>query len=297
MQISHVIRGEEWLPSLPLHVLLYRALGWEAVMPQFAHLPLLLKPDGKGKLSKRDGDRMGFPVFPLHWVDPATGEVSLGYDDYGFLPEAFVNFLALLGWHPGNDQEIFSIEELIHAFSLDRISKSGAKFDFEKAKWFNQHYIKQKSTQELVTLLKPTLEKNGINPENSYLYKVVELVRERLVLLTDFWKQAAFFFIDPENYDPEVVKKRWKDNIPELIQQLKEELTAFDNFKADALKDFLHHFIEKKQANMGAVMNALRLCIVGGSFGPDLPLILETIGKDVALRRLNNALNKLKNNS
>jgi len=293
MQISHVVRGEEWLPSLPLHVLLYKAFGWEAVMPQFAHLPLLLKPDGKGKLNKRDGDRMGFPVFPLHWVDPANGEVSLGYDDYGFLPEAFVNFLALLGWHPGNDQEIFSIDELIEAFSLDRISKSGAKFDFEKAKWFNQQYLRKKSHHELLQLVRPIVEKQGISPADDYLLKIIELVRDRLILLTDFWTQAHFFFTDPDTYDPEVVKKRWKDNVPQLIRQLRDELSQLDNFRAGELKDFLHHFVEKNDANMGALMNALRLCMVGGSYGPDLPLILETVGKKTTLRRIENALQKL----
>jgi len=293
MQISHVIRGEEWLPSLPLHVLLYKAFGWEAVMPQFAHLPLLLKPDGKGKLSKRDGDRMGFPVFPLHWVDPASGEISLGYDDYGFLPEAFVNFLALLGWHPGNDQEIFSLDELIEAFSLDRISKSGAKFDFEKAKWFNQQYLRKKSNHDLLQLVKPIVVKQGISTTDEYLLKIIELVRERLILLTDFWKQAHFFFTDPETYDADVVKKRWKDNVPQLIRQLRDELSQMENFNAGELKEFLHTFIKKNNANMGAVMNALRLCMVGGSYGPDLPVILETLGKETTLRRIEKALQKL----
>ncbi len=293
MQITHVIRGEEWLPSLPLHVLLYRALGWSESMPHFAHLPLLLKPDGKGKLSKRDGDRMGFPVFPIHWTDPTTGEISLGYDDYGFIPEAFVNFLALLGWNPGNEKEIFSVEELIHIFSLERVSKSGAKFDFEKAKWFNHQYILKKDAKELLPFLQPILKQNNISAEENYLLHVIELVKQRLILLTDFWKQASFFFVDPEQYDAEVVKKRWKEPVPQLISELKESIKYLEPFSASNIKDFLHEFIEKNQANTGAVMNAIRLCMVGGSFGPDLPLILETLGKDIVIKRFEKAINSI----
>jgi glutamyl-tRNA synthetase len=293
MKITHVIRGEEWLPSLPLHVLLYKSLKWYDEMPEFAHLPLLLKPDGKGKLSKRDGDKMGFPVFPLHWTDPATGEISKGYDDYGFLPEAFINFLALLGWNPGTEKEIFSMEELIEEFSLERISKSGARFDFEKAKWFNHQYIQKKSNAELANLFLPELQRQGINTTPDYLIRVISLIKERLFLLTDFWKQASYFFIHPSEYDQEAVKKRWREPAPAMIAQLREILAQESNFSAENLTKIIHEFIENNKANLGSVMNALRLCIVGGSYGPDLPLIIETIGKEATLHRIDNALTNL----
>ncbi len=267
MQISHVIRGEEWLPSLPLHVQLYKALGWEIEMPKFAHLPLLLKPDGKGKLSKRDGDRLGFPVFPMHWEDSTTKEISTGYDDFGFLPEAFVNFLALLGWNPGTTQEIFNINELTEAFSLEKVSKSGAKFDFEKAKWFNQQYIKNKSNIEVAELLRPILESKGLNPDKAYLEKVCGLIKDRAVFINDLWAQSSFFFVAPESYDSEVIKKRWKEDIPGLLNELKGEIQNINLFTAENSNETIHHFIERKQANMGSVMNCLRLSLVGGSFG------------------------------
>jgi glutamyl-tRNA synthetase len=273
-----------------LHVLLYRCLGWSEVMPQFAHLPLLLKPDGKGKLSKRDGDKLGFPVFPMHWEDPATKEISSGYDDYGFTPEAFINFLSLLGWNPGTTQEIFTIEELSNAFSLEKVSKSGAKFDFEKAKWFNQHYIKATADGELAKQFNVVLTEKGISANIDYVTKVCGLVKERVVFLKDFWQQSSFFFVAPESYDAEVIKKRWKDNIPELMAELSKHLDETKDFSALALKDTLHHFIESKQANMGAVMNCLRLSMVGGSFGPDLPVILEMLGKDEVVRRIDRAV-------
>jgi glutamyl-tRNA synthetase len=294
MEVTHVIRGEEWLPSLPLHVLLYRAFDWDTVKPQFAHLPLLLKPDGKGKLSKRDGDKLGFPVFPLHWEDPATKEISSGYDDYGFLPEAFINFLALLGWNPGTEQEIFTIGQLSEAFSLEKVSKSGAKFDFEKAKWFNHHYLKEKSNDDLVTIFKPVIIEKGINTSDDYISKVCGLIKERVVLKKDFWPQASFFFIAPDTYDPEVIKKRWKDNIPELLTELITLLQKTDNYTADNLKEVIHHFVESMQANMGAVMNCIRLSIVGGSFGPDLHILLEMLGKEESVARINRAVASIK---
>jgi glutamyl-tRNA synthetase len=294
MEVSHVIRGEEWLPSLPLHVLLYRSLGWENVMPQFAHLPLLLKPDGKGKLSKRDGDKLGFPVFPMHWEDPTSKEISSGYDDYGFIPAAFINFLSLLGWNPGTTQEIFNLDELCQAFSLEKVSKSGAKFDFEKAKWFNQHYIKATADADLAKQFAVLIHEKGITANIDYVTKVCGLVKERLVFLKDFWQQASFFFVAPDSYDAEVIKKRWKDNIPELMVDLNKHLSETTDFGALALKDTLHHFIESKQANMGAVMNCLRLSMVGGSFGPDLPVILEMLGKEEVLKRIDKAVNSIK---
>ena len=296
MEVSHVIRGEEWLPSLPLHVLLYKSLGWENVMPQFAHLPLLLKPDGKGKLSKRDGDKLGFPVFPMHWEDPATKEISTGYDDFGFLPEAFINFLALLGWNPGTTQEIFNIDELAKAFSLEKVSKSGAKFDFEKAKWFNQQYLKAKPDAELAQLFSSILEEKGIKPDLDKLTKICGLIKERIVFVKDFWQQASFFYIAPSIYDADVIKKRWNETIPLLLIDLKQTLSQVSNFTAEVLKDEIHHFIEAKQANMGAVMNCLRLSVVGGSFGPDLPVILEMLGKEEVVSRIDKAIQSIKAN-
>jgi glutamyl-tRNA synthetase len=293
MNITHVIRGEEWLPSLPLHVMLYRALGWESSMPLFAHLPLLLKPDGKGKLSKRDGDKLGFPVFPLEWKDPASGEISSGYRESGYLPEAVVNFLALLGWNPGNDQELFTMEQLIEAFSIEHVHKAGAKFDFEKAKWFNHHYIQQKSDQELAVLIQPELEKHGIQADPEYVAKICGLVKNRINFVKEIWQQGSFFFVAPETYDQEVVKKRWKDNIPQLIGELRDHLKTVDPFTVENIKENIHHFVETKQANMGAVMNSLRLALVGGSFGPDLPVIIEMLGKDEVVKRIQMAIDHI----
>jgi len=293
IEISHVIRGEEWLPSLPLHVLLYRAFGWENEMPQFAHLPLLLKPDGKGKLSKRDGDKLGFPVFPVLWKDPANGEISKGYKEYGFLPEAFINFLALLGWNPGTEQEIFNLNELTEAFSLDKVSKSGARFNFEKAKWFNQQYLKKMPTGEIVKLFKIILEEKKIIIEETYIFSVVELVRERVNFVHEIWDQASFFFVAPESYDQEVVKKRWKDEIPQIISELKELFKNVNPFNAETIKECIHQFVETRQANMGAVMNSLRLALVGGSYGPDLPVIMELLGKEEVCKRIEKAVNSI----
>ncbi len=294
MQISHVIRGEEWLPSLPLHVQLYKALCWDKEMPQFAHLPLLLKPDGKGKLSKRDGDKLGFPVFPLHWEDPSTKEISSGYDDFGFLPEAFINFLALLGWNPGTTQEIFNLNELIVAFSLEKVSKSGAKFDFEKAKWFNQQYVKLKTDHEIALLFSPILQQKAIKANPEYIEKVCGLVKERVNFIKELWTQASFFFVAPESYDADVIKKRWNENIPQLLKELCIELEQLETFSSENIKEKIHHFVETRQANMGAVMNCLRLCMVGGSFGPDLPVILEMIGKEEVTKRIESAISSIK---
>ena len=290
MQISHVIRGEEWLPSLPLHVQLYKAFGWLDSMPKFAHLPLLLKPDGKGKLSKRDGDKLGFPVFPMHWQDPSNGEVYTGYDDFGFLPDAFINFLALLGWNPGTTQEIFNIDELTQAFSLDKVSKAGAKFDFEKAKWFNQQYIKAQSDEGIAKLISQLPEFKDIKTDHETLIRICSLVKDRMVFVKDFKAQASFFFTAPDAYDADVVKKRWNDKMPELLLELKNEIQQIADFKADTIKEKIHHFIETKQANMGAVMNCIRLSLVGGSFGPDLPVIMEILGKEEVIARIEKAV-------
>jgi glutamyl-tRNA synthetase len=293
MDITHVIRGEEWLPSLPLHVLLYRYLGWEDTMPEFAHLPLLLKPDGKGKLSKRDGDKLGFPVFPLHWEDPNTKEVSSGYDDFGFFPEAFINFIALLGWNPGTEQELFTLDELVQAFSIEHVHKAGAKFDFEKAKWFNHQYLLLRSNEELATSFEIILKEKGISVTHDHVVKVVALVKERVNFVNEMWQQASFFFVAPQNYDAEVVKKRWKDDVPSLIAEVCNLLKTLDPFTAETFKQTIQNFIEVKQANMGGVMNSLRLSLVGGSFGPDLPLIAELLGKEEVVQRIERALSIL----
>lgn len=293
MDITHVIRGEEWLPSLPLHVLLYRYLGWEDTMPQFAHLPLLLKPDGKGKLSKRDGDKLGFPVFPLEWTDPFSGEKSTGYRESGYLPDAFINILAFLGWNPGTEQEIFTLSDLVNQFTLGHVHKAGAKFDFEKAKWFNHQYLVKQTDEYLTSLFEKDLVSHGVKADNLFIEQVVGLVKDRVNFVHEMWKQSSFFFIAPSSYDADVVKKRWKDNAPVLISELRNRIIKMNDFSADTFKETVHNFIEEKQANMGAVMNCLRLSLVGGSFGPDLPVIASMIGKDEVVTRIDSALKKL----
>lgn len=291
MQISHVIRGEEWLPSAPLHVLLYKAYGWQA--PEFAHLPIILKPIGKGKLSKRDGDKMGFPVFPIQWNDPNSSDVFSGYREDGYFPEAFVNLLALLGWNPGTEQEIFSMEELIAAFSLERVGKSGSKFDPEKAKWFNQQYLRAKSNLDLAALFQPELKKKNIQIETEKLSEVVEMVKERAVFVKDFWAQSFFFFQAPKEFNAQVVKKRWKENTPQIISDLINLFSDSDAWEATALHDLAADYIGKNELGFGAVMNALRLAIVGDGIGPDLFKIIEFIGKEDALKRMDFALKTL----
>ena len=285
MEISHVIRGEEWLPSAPLHVLLYRALGWEETMPRFAHLPLLLKPEGNGKLSKRDGDRLGFPVFPLEWHDPKTGEVSSGYREAGYLPEAVINFLALLGWNPGNDEEIFSMDELIKLFSLERCSKSGARFDYEKGKWFNHKYLQKKSNEELAELFAPTLAEHHIDePDKARLAHIIGLVKERVSFVKELWDQLSFFYVAPESYDPKAIKKRWKPETPAIMQELIALLEGLDNFESKATEEVVIPWIEKNGYHMGNVMNAFRLAVVGECRGPHMFDITEIIGKEETLR-------------
>ena len=293
MEISHVIRGEEWLPSAPLHVLLYKYLGWEDCMPQFAHLPLLLKPDGNGKLSKRDGDRLGFPVFPLDWVDPKTGDKSSGYREAGYFPEAVVNFLALLGWHAETDQEFFSMDELIEAFSLERVSKSGAKFDYEKGKWFNHEYLIRKSDEELATLLMPTLVEKGINTNLATLAAVVGMTKVRCNFISDFWNQIKFFFEAPTEYDAKTVQKRWKATSAADMQALAAVLEGIDDFSAANSEQVVMAWITENGLHMGNIMNAFRLCIVGEGKGPHMFDITAIIGKEETLSRLQKAVNKL----
>lgn len=293
MKITHVIRGEEWLPSAPLHVLLYRAFGWSDTMPQFSHLSLLLKPDGKGKLSKRDGDRLGFPVFPLEWKDPKSGEISSGYRESGYLPDAVVNFLALLGWNPGNDQEIISLDELIDLFSLQKCSRSGAKFDFEKGKWFNHQYIQKADNGTLAQLFTPYLEKKGIISSLEYIEKVIGLIKERADLISDFWNQSSFFFKAPENYDEKVVKKRWKEDSANQMNQLCDLLNHLDDFSSLNQEKAVKQWIEDNGYHLGNVMNAFRLAIVGESKGPHMFDITATIGKQETINRLHSAIDVL----
>jgi len=295
MRISHVIRGEEWLPSAPLHVLLYRALGWESEMPKFAHLPLLLKPDGNGKLSKRDGDRLGFPVFPLEWRDPKTGETSSGYREAGYFPEAVVNFLALLGWNPGTEQEIFSMQELIDQFSLERVSKSGAKFDYEKGKWFNHKYLQAKPVTEITELFKKEVSNltgfgNLLGFDDSKLEKIVSLVRERANFVNEIAEQSSFFFLAPETYDEKTVQKRWKEETPNQMRELIAVLSEINEFSSAKTEEIVKAWIEAKGYNLGAIMNAFRLAIVGAPKGPNVFDIVSIIGKEETVRRLERAI-------
>lgn len=292
MEISHVIRGEEWLPSASLHVILYEYLGWKDSMPQFAHLPLLLKPEGNGKLSKRDGDRLGFPVFPLQWTDPKSNETSSGYREAGYLPEAIVNFLALLGWNPGNDLEIMPVEEMIDLFSLEKCSKSGAKFDYKKGEWFNHQYIQLKPDKEIAA----SFIQQAILPENipfEKVVKVVGLVKERVNFIHQLGEQSHFFFAAPESYDEKTVKKRWKEDSPRQMQELIEVLKPIEDFSAHHTETVVIPWIESKGYAMGSVMNAFRLALVGESKGPHIFDITEIIGKEETIKRLENAIARL----
>ena len=294
MQISHVIRGEEWLPSAPLHVLLYKYLGWEEVMPQFAHLPLLLKPDGNGKLSKRDGDRLGFPVFPLRWEDPASKEISSGYREAGYFPDAFINMLALLGWNPGTEQELFSREELIQSFSLERVGKSGSKFDPEKAKWFNHQYLIKKDIGTIADLFMPVLKEKQISSEKEFVLKVVTLVKDRVNFIEELWSQSSFFFIAPIEFDAKSVKDKWKDNSPGMVEQVKNIISTVDFLDAAEMKTAVMSYIEGNQLPTGQIMNALRISIVGASLGPDLFEIISLLGKEEVLKRIDYALQHIR---
>lgn len=294
MEISHVIRGEEWLPSLPLHVLLYRSFGWEDTMPQFAHLPLLLKPNGKGKLSKRDGDQMGFPVFPLEWTDPKTGDVASGYRESGYFADSFINLLALLGWNSGTEQEIFTLEELTQIFSLEKVSKSGAKFDPAKAHWFNHQYITKKSNEELAKLYLPILEEKGIKVDENLVVTICGEIKERANFVSDFWEQSNFFFQAPTEYDKKTVKKQWKEATPEIITELANVFEGVENFDAVNAKQTAVDFLTAKELGMGKVMNPLRLALVGAGKGPDLFLIVELLGKEECIKRMKAAVENIK---
>lgn len=296
MEVSHVIRGEEWLPSAPLHVLLYEAFGWADTMPAFVHLPLLLKPDGKGKLSKRDGDRLGFPVFPLEWHDPKSGEISSGYRERGYLPQAVVNFLALLGWNPGDDTEIMSMQELIEKFSFDHCSRSGAKFDFEKGKWFNHKYLQEMSDDELAQLYKPVLKEHGVDPEayeDSYIARVVSLVKGRINFVGDLWDQSKFFFVEPVEYEEKSVRKRWNADMPRIMGELIEVLEGLDDFSSAAAEPVVLAWIADKGYHLGNVMNAFRLTVVGECKGPHMFDITELLGREETVRRIRLGIERL----
>ncbi|MEN8137239.1 MAG: glutamate--tRNA ligase [Bacteroidota bacterium] len=289
MEISHVIRGEEWLPSMALHVMLYKAFGWE--IPEFAHLPLLLKPTGKGKLSKRDGDKMGFPVFPLEWKTEES--TSMGYREEGYFPEAFVNMLALLGWNPGTEKEIYTLEELVNDFSLEKVGKSGSRFDPEKAKWFNQQWMKLKTDEEIAELFQKELQAKGIVEEGLFVKDVVGLVKERATFVSDLWEQSSFFFEAPTEYDAKVIKKRWKGEMNQNIADIRTVLDNLDTFNRDSAHDAVMALVEEKEWNMGQVMNSLRLCMVGAGKGPDLFTIIEWVGKAETLARLQKGVDEI----
>ena len=294
MKISHVIRGEEWLPSAPLHVLLYEYLGWKSQQPQFAHLPLLLKPDGNGKLSKRDGDRLGFPVFPLNWKNPETGEISLGYKEGGYLAEAFINMLAFLGWNPGTPQEIFSIDDLCETFTLDRVGKSGAKFDFDKTKWFNQQYLRSKSKLELAEMLQVILKKNDISAEINYVANVCQQLKERATFIKDMWSEGKYYFQPPKSYDEKVIRKKWDNDIKDILNELKIELTKLVDFSAENIETVFKLFLEKKKIKMGVLLPVLRVSLTGLAMGPSLFNIAELIGKKETLFRIDTAIKKIR---
>lgn len=290
MEISHVIRGEEWLPSAPLHVLLYRALGWEETMPRFAHLPLLLKPDGKGKLSKRDGDRLGFPVFPLEWTDPKTGETSSGYRESGYLPEAVVNFLALLGWNPGNDEELLSMDNLVRLFDLTKCSKAGAKFDYVKGQWFNHEYILNSDDEKLAPTFADILRDNGIEAPMESVARVVGLMKGRVNFVKELWPLCSFFFVAPTTYDEKTAKKRWKDFSARQMSELAALLEGLSDFSMAAQEEAVNAWLAENDYKMGDVMNAWRLTLVGEGKGPHMYEISSFLGQAETLKRMRRAI-------
>ena len=293
MEITHVIRGEEWLPSAPLHVLLYRAFGWEDTMPTFAHLPLLLKPEGKGKLSKRDGDRLGFPVFPLEWHDPKTGDVSSGYRESGYFPEAVVNFLALLGWNPGTEQELFTLDELVEAFDIHKCSKAGARFDYQKGIWFNHEYMLKKSNEEVANLFAPIVANNGVDETMERITQVVAMMKDRVNFVKELWPLCSFFFIAPTEYDEKTVKKRWKADSAKVMGELADVLEGIDDFSVEGQEPVVMKWVEEKGYKLGDVMNAFRLTLVGIGKGPGMFDISAFLGKEETLKRIRKAIEVL----
>ena len=293
MEITHVIRGEEWLPSAPLHVLLYQAFGWEDTMPRFAHLPLLLKPEGKGKLSKRDGDRLGFPVFPLEWHDPKTGEVSSGYRESGYFPEAVINFLAFLGWNPGTEREMYSIDELAELFDITKCSKAGARFDYQKGIWFNHEYILAKSAAEIAEIFAPIVAENGVDESMERITKVVEMMKDRVNFVKELWPLCKFFFVAPTEYDEKTRKKRWKEDSAQQLTELMQVLEGIDDFSVEGQEGIVHQWIEQKGYKLGNIMNAWRLTLVGEGKGPGMFDISAFLGKQETLGRMKRAIELL----
>ncbi len=292
MKITHVIRGEEWLPSAPLHVLLYKFLGWEDTMPQFAHLPLILKPTGNGKLSKRDADKLGFPIFPLNWTNQ-DGEFSEGYREQGYLPEALANFLAFLGWSPGTNEEMFELNELIEAFSVERIGKAGTKFDIDKAKWFNQQYLKKKSNADLASFLLPILSEKGIECSQEKAEAICEMLKERIIFYPELWENGKFFFFPPEKYDEKVIRKKWSATAVDVLETYAERIKSTEEYNSVTAKELLNNVLEEKGVKMGVVMQSLRVSVTGAGMGPDLMAILETLGKDEVAIRIETAIKTL----
>lgn len=294
MEVSHVIRGEEWLPSAPLHVLLYQAFGWEDTMPEFVHLPLLLKPVGNGKLSKRDGDKLGFPVFPLEWHDPTSGAVSSGYREQGYLPEAVVNFLALLGWNPGDDSEVMSMDELIDKFSFEHCSKSGAKFDYKKGAWFNHEYLIATPDQTLAELFMPILKEKGIEGyDKEYVAKALGMVKGRANLIPDIWEQGDFFFVAPTEYAPKDIKKRWSAETPAIMEKLIGVLEGIEDMTSANAEKIVLDWIAENGYHLGNVMNAFRLAVVGACRGPHMFDITELMPKEEVIARIRRAIDTI----
>lgn len=293
MEITHVIRGEEWLPSAPLHVLLYEAFGWADTMPRFAHLPLLLKPEGKGKLSKRDGDRLGFPVFPLEWHDPKSGEVSSGYRESGYFPEAVINFLAMLGWNPGTEREIYSLDELVPLFDIEKCSKAGAKFDYKKGIWFNHEYILAKSSEEIGKLFTPIVKEHCPNETEERVIAVTAMMKDRVNFVSELWPLCSFFFIAPESYDEKTAKKRWKEDSAAQLTELIGVLEGIDDFSIESQEKIVEEWIAAKEYKLGNIMNAWRLCLVGEGKGPGMFDISAFLGKEETISRMKRAIQTL----
>ena len=293
MKISHVIRGEEWLPSAPLHVLLYRYLGWEDKIPEFAHLPLILKPDGNGKLSKRDGDRLGFPVFPTEWTNPETGDVSSGYRESGYISDAFINMLSFLGWNPGTTQEIFSMEGLIEAFSLERVGKAGAKFDFDKTRWFNQQYLRAKTKEELSQDLQVILKENGVEAEDDFVATVCEQLKERATFIKDMWEEGKYYFSAPKSYDEKTIRKKWKEDTPKYMTELKYRIEEISDFNSENIEKEFKSYLEENELGMGKLLPAFRVSLTGLGMGPSLFDIASLLGKEETIKRMETALEKI----
>ena len=293
MKISHVIRGEEWLPSAPLHVLLYRYLGWEDKIPEFAHLPLILKPDGNGKLSKRDGDRLGFPVFPTQWTNPETGDVSSGYRESGYISDAFINMLSFLGWNPGTTQEIFSMEGLIEAFSLERVGKAGAKFDFDKTRWFNQQYLRAKTKEELSQDLQVILKENGVEAEDDFVATVCEQLKERATFIKDMWEEGKYYFSAPTSYDEKTISKKWKEDTPKYMTELKYRIEKISDFNSENIEKEFKSYLEENELGMGKLLPAFRVSLTGLGMGPSLFDIASLLGKEETIKRMETALAKI----